>query len=120
MLKQQDRGTDGSGRARFKNDPMVDAQEERRFQLILVNGLSVAASYSSMNRDRYYIHLQDGVTAAKLLEFCREELGGSPIPDRITENHVLLSVFRNAEKAGLVTVEFVKAGQFMPELRKFD
>ncbi len=118
MLKQQNREGERPGRPGFGKDPMVDAQDARRLQLILINGLSAATSYSSMNRDRYHVYLKEGVSQDRLLEFCQRELGGNPIPDRVADSHIMLSVLKNAETAGLVTIELVKAGPFLPELKR--
>jgi hypothetical protein len=88
-----------------------------RLNIVLLYGFSVASGYSQMSRDRHHILLKDGVSGQKLLEFCSKHLRGSPMPgtDPISDGPVLEGMFRAAEKAGLVSVEFIPADRFIPE-----
>ena len=118
MLKHERKGEKQRQPWPASKKPMLDGQEARKLDLMLINGVSAATSYCTMTRDRYYVSLRGGVTKEQLLQFCLKELGGNPIPDRAMDGHIMVSIFKNAEGAGLVTVEFVKAGQFMPELKE--
>ncbi|MEW6748896.1 MAG: hypothetical protein AB1295_04280 [Candidatus Micrarchaeota archaeon] len=90
-------------------------------QLLLTRGFSGAQSYSTMNRDRYYPALKEGVSLERLLAFCSTFLKGSPVPDGrdvVAHSRILLPMFRAAENAGLILLNHVQADrQFMPELR---
>jgi hypothetical protein len=99
----------------------VERSEMGRLSVILTVGFSVAENYSDMSRDRHHVKLNEGVTANRLLDFCEAFLKGSPIPgsNPIADGPVLLRLFTAAKERGLVEIEFVPAGRFVPE-RKVD
>lgn len=102
----------------------IRAEEEKpaqgdlqRLRIILHSGFGVANGYSSVSRDRYHVNLRDGKTEGELFDFCLFYLHGEPMPgsDPLA-GRKLLEMFRAAESAGLVKVEFASAGPFIPEL----
>jgi hypothetical protein len=99
----------------------VERSEMGRLMVILTVGFAVAENYSSMNRDRHHVKLNSGITPKKLLEFCETHLKGSTLPgsNPIADGPVLLRLFKAATEQGLVELEFVPAGRFVPE-RKVD
>jgi|GEM_PF-2619067 len=101
-----------------KDENLVSLQDKRRLIEILDFGFGVGDGYK-LSRDRHYVNLCTGTTDEALLDFCSRHLNGSPIPGKDpSEGNALLKMFRAAERKGLVTLEFLKADQFIPESGK--
>lgn len=103
---------------RFQRSEALEQQDMNRLSMILLRGFGVALSYSDMSRDRHYVFLKDATTKKELLDFLQKERKGEPLPGSspVGDGPKLLALFRRAENAGLVRLEFVKAGQFTPEM----
>lgn len=95
----------------------IDRQDRTRLYLFLHRGFSVASNYGDMNRNRYHISLADSTTETELYNFCSRFLRGSPMPesDPILGGPKILRMFQAAEKAGLVSLTFTRANDFIPE-----
>jgi|WetSurMetagenome_2_1015567.scaffolds.fasta_scaffold128962_3 hypothetical protein len=108
----------GNGRGFAKADIVAPERSDfSRLNIILAFGFGVAAGYSDMNRDRHYVLLKEGKTPGELLRFCQKQLEGGPMPgaDPITDGPRLLKIFQAAEAEGLVSLNHVPAGRFIPE-----
>lgn len=118
MQRHKPKNNGGESRGFKKTDILAPERTDlSRLYIIFANGFGVAEGYSHVNRDRYMVQLQDGKTFQNLLEFCRKELNGEKMPgaDPISDGPRLLRLFKAAESAGLVIIEFVQAGRFLPE-----
>jgi len=117
MQRQAKRAEKTNGGGLKRTEGAVERSEMGRLSVILTVGFSVAEGYSSMSRDRHHVKLIDGITPKRLLEFCEKFLKGSPIPgsDPISDGPSLLRLFKAAKEHGLVEIEFVPAGRFVPE-----
>lgn len=115
---QKLRGTQkrDAGLPRKKAEPFDDAARSA-MRMILLRGFGVAAGYSDLNRNRYYVELKDGVDFERLVNFCLKQLNGDPVPgnDPIAGGQVWLRVITAAEREGLAKLTYVPAAQWVPE-----
>ena len=104
---------------RFVKTDELDAKDRRRLDMILARGFGVALGYGDMSRDRHHVSLTEGTTRMELLDFLQNKQKGEPLPgkDPVSDGPKLLALFKTAEKAGLVRLEFVRAEQFTPEMK---
>jgi len=107
--------SDQKPKGRIVKKEELDRQDRTRFQMILLRGFGVASGYD-LNRNRYEIELKEGVTETELYNFCSRHLKGYPFPSPDPmSGSCMLDMFKAAEKAGLVTLNHIKADQFVPE-----
>jgi hypothetical protein len=101
----------------MKKSDSLEAEDHTRLNLLLMNGFAVACSYQDMSRDRWHVELADKVTVTELYTFLGKYLRGTPIPghDPMADGPKSLALFKIAEKAGLVSLTYVRADLFIPE-----
>jgi hypothetical protein len=104
---------------KFVKTDDLEQRDRRRLDMILTRGFGVALSYGNMSRDRHYVYLKGNTTVKELLDFCQRKQKGEPLPGNnpVTDGPKLLALFKSAENAGIIRLEFVKAEAFTPEMK---
>lgn len=90
----------------------------RSIETLLFRGFCTSSGYGNMSRERAFVELNDGVSTAQLLEFCRRHLNNEPLPDLKDplNGSTLMAIFKAAEGAGLVKLKIVAPQSFVPEM----